>query len=362
MAEEENKPETFECDLCGDIRNVDVSCIAPNGDDIAICQECHDADTNVCGSCDDRYWTEDMLRHNGDSYCERCYRSIIAEELARGEGSILPYSHRPTPKFHQQAAERGHRPPYFGIELEVENVEDVVHREEMAEDISQDFMYCKDDGSLSNGFEIVTHPLSEGWINKNRGKFRTILTKLKENGYKSYQTSTCGIHIHISKSSFTTAHLYRFMKFFYDNHALILVMSQRREALLSRWAKLGTYTESQLQRMADKKFRSSDRYTAVNLTANTAEVRIFRGTLHDVSFFKNLEFLASLFRFTKGNSIISPSRYFDWVKKHKDEYSNLDAFLSRKTVQIDMATGCVYDRSKLKGDGGSDEQDQRTEI
>jgi len=365
----EEKPDTFHCCYCDmDYDKADYEeRSSPGGD--PLCEGCQDDYTSRCESCEDHCWDDNMHRDEGCSYCSDCFSDIEREreEEERMSGPILDYCCKPTPEFQKvrgETATGASAPAFFGLELEVESGESSRDMEDMAESIKDDHVFCKYDSSLSNGFEIVTHPMSEAWIKKNRNKLKDMLKNLKTNGYKSYQTTTCGIHIHISKDSFTTNHLYRFMKFFYHNPGLILVMSQRKSDMLNQWAALGTYDDNQMMRMANKKFRSNNRYTAVNLTRHTAEVRIFRGTLHDVSFFKNLEFLASLHRFTRTHNAasVTPAKYFEWVKRYRGEYRNLDAFLSRKTVQIDQATGYVYDRSKLSGSGGSDEQDQRTEI
>lgn len=86
----------------------------------------------------------------------------------------------------------------FGIELEVE----FRCREERTTftEIGSNWFYCERDGSLSEtkGCEIVTIPLLPS--DAKSTKFWSILTnKLIEFGARSWEKSSCGLHVHISK-------------------------------------------------------------------------------------------------------------------------------------------------------------------
>ena len=89
---------------------------------------------------------------------------------------------------------------YLGVELETESKGNC--RQSCAEEIDDisDLYYLKNDSSIDDGFEVVSHPFSHTWYYKNKSIFNDLLYTLRNNGFRSYNTSTCGIHIHITKS------------------------------------------------------------------------------------------------------------------------------------------------------------------
>ena len=155
---------------------------------------------------------------------------------------------------------------------------------------------------------------------------------ISDNGYNSYNANTCGRHIHISKKAFTTWQLYRFLKFFVENKEFIIGISQRKLDKLQKWANIEDDNNSELIYKAKKKDGNSARYVAVNLQNNaTIEIRIFRGTLNGQSFYKNIEFVYSLFMYTKENNEISLQGYKDYISNSCD-YSNLKKFIKLKNL------------------------------
>lgn len=295
------------------------------------CASCYDDLFLNCDACGDTMHSDGSHYYNDEYYCDRCY------DNARHR-VIKEYGYKPRPQFFR-ADDDGMT---YGIELEVERVDSQVSPNDMAATIKHDHHYFKQDGSINDGFEIVSHPMSEKWINENKAIFSDYLSKLRTAGYRAYQTSTCGMHIHISKREFTTWHLYRFMKFFYDNPAFILLISQRKEDNLNRWAAVRDRDKPLLRKMAQSKRTYIERYSAINLTSATAEVRIFRGTLCETSFFKNIEFITSLVAFTKDNSNISVKKYLKWLLKKSDKYANLHAWLVNKNDKVTIVAGAEY--------------------
>ena len=245
---------------------------------------------------------------------------------------INSYSYKPTPKFCSMSYDTKET-PFLGIELEIErrNSNSVKHGE-LAELIKNEHWYFKNDGSLTDGFEIVTHPVTFNYLNSVKESILNSLRIISDNGYNSYNANTCGIHIHISKKAFTTWQLYRFLKFFVENKEFIIGISQRKLDKLQKWANIEDDNNSELIYKAKKKGGNSARYVAVNLQNNaTIEIRIFRGTLNGQSFFKNIEFVYSLFMYTKENNEISLQGYKDYISNSCD-YSNLKKFIKLKNL------------------------------
>lgn len=256
------------------------------------------------------------------------------EEETRGK--INSYSYKPMPIFKMSKNES--KPVFFGIELEVENETEDISNNKMSEILHNkigEFAYMKTDGSLSNGFEIVTHPMSLGYIQGKKEIFENVLSELSSNGFRSYNSRTCGMHIHISKENFTTWQLFRFMQFFQQNKDFIVKLSQRDISNLNKWAALEDTDRSQIiykTKCAKKNKDNFSRYSAININNRyTVEIRIFRGTLSPGSFFKNIEFCAALFEFTRDN-VVTDILSFKKFISDKSEYKNLAKFIKLKSI------------------------------
>jgi hypothetical protein len=246
----------------------------------------HDCNGNIRDLDDVYFWESDNEYHN-----EPENDDDDDDDSGIDSACINSYSYRPSMKFHKLSNENENA-PFFGIELEVErkNSNGLKHKY-MAGKIDHEHWYFKTDGSLTDGFEIVTHPMTFNYIQQNEKEFTNSLKLLVENGYNSYDANTCGMHIHISKNNFTTWHLYRFLKFFVENKEFIVSISQRKMEKLKKWANIEDDNDTSLIYKAKKKDGNNERYVAINLQNKaTLEIRIFRGTLNINSFMKNIEF------------------------------------------------------------------------
>ena len=109
--------------------------------------------------------------------------------------------------------------------------------------------------------------------------------KARQLGYTSHQSGTCGLHVHVNRSSLgdtywkqddTIARILFLAETFCHE---LLRFSRRTQYQLDRWAaRYGRKEEPQDVLRSAK--GSYNRYTCVNLTpSQTIEFRIFRGTL-----------------------------------------------------------------------------------
>jgi L-rhamnose mutarotase len=324
------------CDDCDETNNSDDmnTVQGRSGGDRHVCNSCR-RDYYWCSNCDE-YVHED--NYAGNDLCNGC-ADDVDEDDDEEEQIIKGYSYKPRPIFFKISDTDN---VFLGIELEVERGDSSTRHDDMAHMIDRDFLYFKTDGSLDNGFEIVTHPMTISYVRKHKNVWAEILNILRSNKYRSYDTKTCGMHIHISKNAFTTWHLYRFMKFFVDNADFVSKISQRKIANLDRWAALTDkpntsqeeYSKDMLMYKAKKKKGNNNRYLAVNLqNSNSVEVRIFRGTLNDSSFFKNIEFVQALFDYTKSISEadMSLKTFLSFIKDN-NEYPYLRKFIADKNI------------------------------
>ena len=281
-------------------------------DDQLICHDCYENHTAICAHCGERIWIYDDA---GDSYthlcrscyehhyvaCERCGRIIRQSDAYYPEEDDYPYcqdcndeylskkmihdyNYKPEPIFY------GDGERYFGVELEVDGAGEDADKAEAVLSAAHrnglEYIYCKHDGSLEDGFEIVTHPMTLEF-HQTEMPWQVICSEAIEQGYRSHQCSTCGLHIHVNRSAFGESEylqdqaIARVLYFFEKHWEELLKFSRRTQRQLERWAARYGYQEQPRDILNHaKKSYGNGRYTCVNLTnTDTIEFRIFRGTL-----------------------------------------------------------------------------------
>ena len=102
-------------------------------------------------------------------------------------------------------------------------------------------LYCKHNGSLDDGFELVTHPMSLSY-HRTEMPWEALLREAVRMGYLSHQSGTCGLHIHVSREAFgdtyanQEAAIARVLYFFEKHWEELLKFSRRTQRQLDRWA------------------------------------------------------------------------------------------------------------------------------
>lgn len=274
---------------CADCNERFVSLSAENSSGEAICQSCAE-NYSSCEECGAVIHSDDCHSNDSGVYCRDCYRD---EESS---ASVHSYGYKPRPDFRRAVGEA--RPRfYLGVEIETEkkssdtDIEDAISESGLSDN---DLYYCKDDGSLSNGFEIVSHPSSyQYWMSEPLKEFG----KLARLGYRSYDTSSCGMHIHFSRSALTEAGIAKLLLFVKGNRQFIKFISRRGESNnFAQYSPIDDRSTGAL--IAKAKSTDSPRYTAVNLENDkTIEFRIFRGTLDVSAIRRNIAIVYAMVRF-----------------------------------------------------------------
>lgn len=332
----------YRCDDCGEYVSSDY--INTDGNGNCICDCCFENDYDRCRDCEDIVHNEDAYyTEDGECYCQDC-----SDEH---RSSIHPYSYKPTPLFHSTDYV-GYTPKentlYLGVELEIDEGD---NKEEMVESIHEDmdWIYCKEDSSLDDGIELVTHPCTLDFhLNNGYGeKFKELIS----NGWRGHDTTTCGLHCHVnrkylgetlSERELTIAKIMLVMDRLWDNG--LVKFTRRTDAQLERWAKrcymeengedFHDFTEEKIIEKASS-YRDRGRYFALNLrNSNTIEFRLFRSTLNITTFNATLQFVSNLVNYCKDTSLAEiqmTNVQMSTIINYK-EYSELKAYAKKRKL------------------------------
>lgn len=351
-----------------------------------------------CDCCG--YEMEDGYQNydNGDTLCDGCLESRREEEERESDSEyISAHDYRPSPLFFNddgrkssQQAVIGSMPKiYFGLEIETEATRSAYPSEgaEVISDLCNGLVYCKHDGSLNNGFEIVTHPMSYGYVKNHADNLWDGLTRLRRQGFRAWTTSTCGLHIHVSRNAFLNeAHLHKFMWFIYGSDVSRASIARRtaQESHIanikqfagrdSHWSKfdresfLGTaydgddelgnsqYVVPSLAEIAKGRTKkgnaippyANERYLALNRNnRHTLELRFFRPSLRPETIQASVEFVQCLFDYTdqvsynqvvNKNALASFQSLGEFAITNRDKYSQFIARAITRGVFVDPHT------------------------
>lgn len=281
--------DCYTCDSCGgrtqNIRVVDG-------------QECCLACSEDAGSCaeHDLYFREE---------CPECRDSS-------GDGDdgedVEDHDYRPRPLFHVVkdfgvvvvTKAPSHEVP-FGFELEMERNNPRIAVPPFPEALGQ-LLYCKRDGSLTDGMEVVSHPMTHDAFRVLWPELRGWLAACVEAGWRSHDTETCGLHIHIGRTGMEGGfHLYKLLRLFYEQQVFMFRFSRRKKKHLAQWASFKDASLLDLPRKASRGHLDREtRYCFVNTcNASTVEVRGWRGTLKEDTFRATIEVTLAAVAYTR---------------------------------------------------------------
>lgn len=316
------KEEQLICSHCGEILTEETK---REFDGEIMCELCFDEQTTICDCCNERVWVENTECDSYTSVCMRCYDysytrceecgCIISRDDAHYDGdypycddcyekldsgAIKTYDYKPEPIFY------GSGDLFYGVELEIDRGGEVASNAEKLLEIANsnsEHLYCKHDGSLDDGFEMVSHPASL-YYHISGIDWLEIFNRAVQMGYRSHNTSTCGLHIHVSRSAFGSTVeeqeivIARIVHFVEKHWWEIVKFSRRTEQNLNHWAARYATISAEVQDTYKKaKSKGLGRYVAVNLeNYHTIEFRLFRGTLKYKTFIATLQLVDMICR------------------------------------------------------------------
>lgn len=306
-----------ECECCGEsyISEIDDMHYDVNGD--RVCDACIDEHYVCCDNCGEYVRRDDAHEVDCEWYCDECYPNVVS-------GRIMGYSYKPSPVFLGVPA-LPDRELYFGLEIET----DCGDTNDFVSDCGSLFfpdMYYKHDGSLDEGVECVTHPMSYDYaLAFDWDRFHRIAVR---HGMRSHDTTTCGFHIHVSRDGLGRSWAEReltaakLVMFFDHYRSDLLSFSRRRRASADEWArsndadiKAGDTREEACKKAKDSSEYS--RYCAVNLqNSATVEIRLWRGTTNPATIRSTIDMTHAIVRYcmdTELRELCEPASLWDCV-------------------------------------------------
>lgn len=329
--------EYSECEDCGEMVHNDYIYSVGRYDDRYVCEECRNNNYTWCHNCE-HYFPEDVMNYDEENdcyYCDDCYDNVC-------DSRIYGYHCYPRDFELYKSDKEDNVKWYLGMEIECEN-ENVVHE-------CVDYLYdnldliLAHDGSLGTrgSMEMVYDARTiKSWYEKY-DNMASAMKKLIDNGYKSHNTSTCGLHIHASRPyqveidnlDYTDPKrqdLITKQQEIIDR--IILVMEAYKEELIKfsrrksfnwcEWLSDVVCSDSGKIKSIDfiKKHKDSmyGHHRALNLeNHNTIEFRIFKGTLKVETIYSCLELINNIMELCSDLSL--PVEKITWAKLTRGTY------------------------------------------
>lgn len=217
--------------------------------------------------------------------------------------------------------------------------------------VDEHLCHIERDGSLNNGFEIVSAPMTLGAHKATA--WGDMFNAISANGGKSHETRTCGLHVHVSRAALGN-----------DDRAKTLAIGKilemverfqpelsalaRRNIATSQWCMPTNYGHSvtdgsraiRRKSTAVQNYQGIDchtgrRYHAVNLqNRNTIEFRIFKGTLNPDTYYATLALVDGIVRYCKTHTTpdIHATTFDSFIAWVGDE--KLTAYWSDRRSQV----------------------------
>jgi hypothetical protein len=367
------------CTECSTALNDDTR----SNDLLQVCDECISENTGYCEFCGDYYMLDWDMSHRasqfgatrhavimhvqGETICSNCthpcpncdtdyaYEESMWECCPEEENHELhSYSFKPSMRFWSGkgiALKQAWYPKpgelYMGLEIEMEKaagyVHEMVDRDSQEDWHSPNFYYWKSDGSLSDsGAEMVTMPATLE-AHKMRFPFEQ-LDWLHDKGARAWSYSTCGMHIHVSRSAFSATHMWKFIKFQLHNARALARIAGRDS---TQWASWRNDTMDDARASAAKYTKDirrqgvfANRYSALNFNnQDTVELRYFRSNISTHGILRNIELVHGMWAYTAEMDFASVfqhgwsfTRFVDYMRSYPTVYGNIIQYIEREGI------------------------------
>ena len=315
----------------------------------------------VCPCCGNIY-TEEGHTYMKDTVnitiCNNCNQELderleYEEQHCNGIVGIISSYHKHNTKQHMYGLLKDQSDTDFkgfGFELEVDksNINGyykslynniVAHAIIDNTGLEKDEVFFETDGSLDNGFEIISQPHTIDAFYEKTDCWKKMLDILSDATFKSHNAGTCGLHIHVSKTwfgsterqqNFNIGKIYKFFDTYWEDlckasrrdTSSTYYCSKNRTNIKYREENRHHKTEShawqaQAKYDHDTRHDSESHHRALNNSNyGTFEIRLGRGTLNKASFFAWIDLVLNIVKnSSKGcNKLISARDWLDGIK------------------------------------------------
>lgn len=327
--------DSFYCEPCGESYSDRYDYYSVEGD--TWCQDCMESSAWYCDECGEYY------RDDNECDCGNTANGAppVAGRNCNCRRIIHEYSCKPSLVFHGVSNRR----LYMGFELETQIRGGDLEGASIFTDtaLATDKVgIIKYDASIGrdgyDGFEIVTQPHTHLHYRENSASLWDTIDKLRtQYGARSWDTKSCGLHIHISRAGFSSgAHMHRFISFVYSNAEYMMKFAGRKSDY-ARFNDVYTFNEydqpvkSFKHKVADPRRSSTERYSAVNTqNRDTLELRFFRGTMNTRTILSALDLAQAMVEYTRDLRLdevklgaLDWSWFADYVRDNNGLYPDL---------------------------------------
>ena len=260
------------------------------------CEWCADNYATRCAGC---YELVDDNYIHGD-YCEDCHNE---------SQHLHEYGYNPGIRFFGGDGYVPKPPMFMGVELETDGGSD---RYNYCDDLHAiegfpERFWMTEDGSLENGVEITSQPMTLAHHIECMGIYEEIGEMARQYGFVSHDGGRCGLHVHVNRNWFgkstalQDAGGYKVMRLMQRFEKQLMIFSRRRDDSWCHFKTSGDYTPKETKVKIHTAFgenepglfekaacmkRERNHSQCLNFQhSNTYEFRIFRGTLKWTTYF-----------------------------------------------------------------------------
>lgn len=300
------------CVECGDLIADDLACYVESTGN-SVCPDCLGRNYFECAECGEYFPNDEAYssRRHCNDICESCHDEEMASEVIREyHGGPRPLNWE-THKAHDSIYDLRKKVLFVGVELEIsgggedsDNAREIVAAAGYNIDES---VVCEHDGSLDDGFELISTTADVDYHINDYG-WESIMETALDLGYTSHDAGCCGLHVHMDRMYFSDGFESpeKLASLILVNNQDWLINFSRREYF--GYCNFPTHVEEftakrfeadknacecfELNRLADVSSWMSGHGRALNFDGHaTLEVRFNRGTLNFNTFVATLQFV-----------------------------------------------------------------------
>jgi len=272
--------------------------------------------------------------------CNECNSRCVVEETRKGRCvdcldmayRIQNYSHRVEDTLGFAKENKRTDEPYLGIEIEYQVDKRKSGRLYTGDKLAGHAL-MKEDGSISNGFEIVSRPASYA---NHMLKYESFLDGLPT---WIHPHKSCGMHVHISRTAFTQMGAGKLTEFMNreDNKKFITLIAGRSSTNYQRGS--DEYDiKKPFQLSHDRGY--AERYNYVNLNnKKTIELRMFASPNNTKEFKVRMQFVKAMIGYCRPAVLTGTLReqtsfasFVTWLDKSKKEFKELYTHIKESKI------------------------------